>query len=73
VKLTSVVFQHFGFLPKDQHYSPARAAKIQGLIALIEHQNRTIYHITTRLLISAILASLSGQRNNLHPFILLHG
>jgi hypothetical protein len=26
VQLASVVFQHFGFAPKHQHYGPARAA-----------------------------------------------
>jgi hypothetical protein len=47
VKLTSVVLQHFGFLPKDQHYCPTRATQVKGLVTLIKHQHRRIYHSYT--------------------------
>ena len=81
MKLTSVVFQHFGFLPKDQHYSATRATQVKWLITLIKHQDRRIYHDynpVTKFALkaplppsdsSAILASLSGKRNNLYSFV----
>lgn len=36
VQLASIIFQHFGFAPKYEHYGPTRTTQVEGLVALIK-------------------------------------
>ena len=45
VYLTSAIFDYLGLAVNDQDYCPSDPADVEGLIALVENENRSVYDV----------------------------